>query len=77
MKSDQIQELAKEVYWGEPYDHARLAAFLERVDLNLEQLRAAVENPGPNPAYHYRMMDQHRKEWPTLWNAIDKLLKET
>ena len=34
----------------------------------------AVENEGRSPVFHQRIMARHRKEWPTLWKAIDALL---
>jgi hypothetical protein len=34
---------------------------------------AAYNNPGPVPEYHYSIMRKHRKEWPTLWGALDKM----
>jgi hypothetical protein len=34
---------------------------------------AAYNNPGPVPEYHYSIMRKHRKEWPTLWEALDKM----
>ena len=33
----------------------------------------AINDPGPNPAYHREVMARHRAEWPTLWEAIDRL----
>ncbi len=42
----------------------------------LEQLREAIENEGPKPRYHREVMERHRREWPTLWAAIDRLLGE-
>lgn len=42
----------------------------------VEQLRAAILNPGPVPRHHYAVLNRHRQEWPTLWRAIDALLKE-
>jgi hypothetical protein len=41
----------------------------------LEELRAAINDFGPHPMRHLRIMDEHRKEWPTLWNAINRLLE--
>jgi hypothetical protein len=42
----------------------------------VEQLRHAVTDPGVNPAYHRRVMAAHRREWPLLWAAIDRLLEK-
>jgi hypothetical protein len=46
----------------------------------VEEIREAVQNLGPYPHTHLHIMARHRKEWPTLWAAIDRLLvgvKET
>jgi hypothetical protein len=39
-------------------------------------LKQAIFDEGPEPDYHQEIMSRHRKEWPTLWHAIDQLLKE-
>ena len=48
--------------------------------LNLEPLCArlvdAVKNEGRVPAYHHAVLKEHRAEWPTLWRAIDAIIKE-
>lgn len=41
----------------------------------LEAVRAAVRDKGSHPAYHDDMMARHRRQWPTLWRALDVLLK--
>lgn len=33
----------------------------------------AIDESGPNPAYHRKVMARHRAEWPTLWAALDQL----
>lgn len=40
------------------------------------QLEEAIKNPGPNPKFHHAIMKKHRKEWKTLWDAIDSLIKK-
>lgn len=42
----------------------------EAVDL----LARAITDEGPVPMYHRIVMDRARKEWPTLWHAIDRIL---
>lgn len=42
-----------------------------------EQLREAIENAGPEPRFHRSMMHRHKKEWPTLWKAIRKIVNTT
>jgi len=39
-------------------------------------LRSAITVAGPRPDIHRRIMRRHREEWPTLWKAIDNLLRE-
>lgn len=40
------------------------------------QLLKAVEDKGPASARHDHIMTLHRREWPTLWDAIDRVLAE-
>lgn len=47
------------------------------VDRAARRIRAAVTNPGPKPLWHQKIMRRHRKEWPTLWKAIDTLMAAT
>jgi hypothetical protein len=46
-----------------------------RTDIAILRLRKAVNNKGPNPNFHNKIMKKHRSEWPELWVAIDALLK--
>ena len=39
-----------------------------------EQVRKAIEIEGRLPEYHQEIMHTHRKEWPTLWEALDNLI---
>jgi len=41
----------------------------------LGRLKRAIENEGKEPGYHHETMERHKKEWPTLWKAIDELLR--
>lgn len=50
-----------------------LAAAAVQVPDAVEQLRTAVANPGRRPDHHGEVMARHRREWPTLWRAIDQL----
>jgi len=43
----------------------------------IEQLRDALDNEGPSPRWHRETYRRHRREWPTLWIALDRLLGET
>lgn len=51
-------------------DTERMKAIVDAVG----QLVAAVKIEGSHPAYHQAVMGRHRKEWPTLWAAIDDLV---
>lgn len=42
-----------------------------------EAVRAIVDAvviEGPQPALHRRTLRRHRRQWPTLWKAIDALV---
>ncbi len=41
----------------------------------IEAVRRAILVAGPHPRYHAEIMRKQRAEWPTLWNALDELLK--
>lgn len=47
----------------------------QQVKTAVEELRRAVRIKGPAPHLHDKTMARHRKEWPTLWRAIDDLLR--
>jgi hypothetical protein len=42
----------------------------------LRQIRNAIYDEGINPAYHQYVMSKQRKEWPTLWKALDESMKD-
>lgn len=48
-------------------DPARMAEAVDRI-------RRAIDDEGPDPVRHRRIMAKHRREWPTLWAALDELL---
>lgn len=37
----------------------------------LDRLFVAIHDAGPVPGYHRDIMRKHRREWPTLWEALD------
>jgi hypothetical protein len=47
---------------------------MSELELAVDKIRLAIENEGTNPYYHRRIMYRHRREWPTLWRAIDALM---
>lgn len=48
---------------------------VERLEWAIEALRYAIEKEGPRPWFHRKIMRRHRRQWPTLWAAIDRLLE--
>lgn len=48
---------------------------MSKIEEIIVEIRDAILNEGPQPLYHKSVMEKHRKEWPTLWNALDKLIK--
>lgn len=40
-----------------------------------EQVARAIMDEGIMPGYHHEVMARHRQEWPTLWRALDKLVR--
>ena len=47
---------------------------MTREQAAIEAIRRAIQDEGPQPAFHRATMARHRKEWPTLWAAIDAAL---
>jgi len=41
----------------------------------IEDLSSAITNEGPNPDKHRRIMRRHRRQWPTIWRKIDRLVE--
>lgn len=41
----------------------------------IDKLHDAVYDQGSHPSHHAHVMARHRAEWPSLWAAIDALLK--
>lgn len=40
----------------------------------INEIVEAIKNKGPSPGYHNKIMNKHKKEWPTLWAALDNLV---
>lgn len=38
-------------------------------------IRDAIYDEGVQPRFHRSLMYKHRNQWPTLWKAIDDLIK--
>ena len=50
---------------------------MEIDDKLIKDLRDAIHKPGYWPEYHYNIMRKQSKEWPTLWKAINNILRAT
>lgn len=48
----------------------------DQIISKIYDLNKSINDPGPNPKFHFSVMKKHRKEWPTLWHAIDYLIKK-
>lgn len=46
---------------------------IQRLRSVIDTLLNAINNAGPVPKHHIQVAAKHRKEWPTLWKAIDQL----
>jgi len=60
-----------------PATLGELIALADEVDAHrraVEGVRRAIVIAGPQPSFHDFVMARHRREWPTLWAAIDELL---
>jgi hypothetical protein len=78
--------MSENFYWSERYKTVReqvdlLRAELVRVETERDEavnavaeVVAAIRNPGPRPDYHRWVMETHRDQWPSLWQALDRLL---
>lgn len=40
----------------------------------VDDVAMAILDEGRSPALHRQTMARHRREWPTLWVALDALL---
>jgi len=47
---------------------------MSELDDAVAAVRDAILNEGPKSAYHRAVMARHRRKWPTLWSALDRLL---
>ena len=57
-----IEEAADEI--------ERLRELVKFKSRQIDCIRDAVENKGPQPKYHDAVHKKHMKEWPALWKAI-------
>lgn len=47
---------------------------LAEMEAIVKEIQDAITNPGMSPTYHAIILEKHRRQWPTLWAALDKLL---
>jgi hypothetical protein len=82
-----LQEEKQKLYcdvetWAKTCEKFSIDAFNAKSQLmhlkdHIEILEKSITNEGPYPKHHRKIMFKHRREWPTLWNAIDRLLSKT
>lgn len=54
----------------------RFEEFGEMADA-VKQVREAVQDEGNHPYHHRKVLREHRRQWPALWEALDRLLEMT
>lgn len=52
----------------------RAVASGARLGESSSRIAHAIHEPGPRPDLHRLIETRHRREWPTLWRAIDELM---
>ena len=57
-------------------ENIKLRAQLNELNTQIIYLRESVLIEGPQPLLHRYIMKKHRKEWKTLWKAIDRLINK-
>lgn len=60
--------------WKKSYDERQIDR--TKYDSLIQAIYDAIKNEGISPDHHRRVMRKHRRQWPTLWRAIDNLLEE-
>ncbi len=54
-------------------EQQRRKTIVTELDKAIEAVVDAVEVEGPEPRLHRKILRRHRKEWPTLHNALNEL----
>lgn len=49
---------------------------MANITAEVEALRKAIEDEGPVPRHHRDVMSASRRDWPTLWAAIDDVVDQ-
>lgn len=78
--SERLRESAAvEAPWYELHETRVLmneaADALDALAAAVAAVRHAVDDAGPRPDVHQKIMARHRAEWPTLWDAVDWLIR--
>jgi chromosome segregation ATPase len=65
--------------WAKTCEKFSIEAFNAKAQLvhlknSIDSLEMAIKDEGPYPKHHRKIMFRHKREWPTLWNAIDKVI---
>lgn len=50
-----------------------LSSHIERLEKDARAIEDAILIHGPRPDIHRETLARHRKEWPLLWAALDRL----
>lgn len=70
---DRLERIADDLFIGNKLDPSDWRVVAEVAE-TIRQLREAIDNAGPSPQAHSNIMRAHRREWPTIWAAIDRLV---
>lgn len=65
-----------------PDGYGRYFAYLAQLEIEeqdspkIKELREIMTDPGSHPDYHWAQVVKLKKDWPMLFNFIDRTLKE-
>jgi hypothetical protein len=74
MSEDEVQRL-RHVVADLTGESVLLEHEIERLRSLLIGIQRAITEEGRSPAHHQQVMRRHRKEWPSLWKAINKAME--
>jgi peptidoglycan hydrolase CwlO-like protein len=68
--------------WAKTCEKFSIDAFnakseLTHIKAHIKSIEKTITNEGRYPKRHRKIMFKHKREWPSLWNAIDKLLDKS
>lgn len=76
MTAEKLRAWGQALQFGHGYATAEFGCQLIAWADDIDAVRTAIRDEGPRPKWHRAMMERHRREWPTLWAALDALLAE-